>query len=351
MARKLRLRRLRAVVGVLWVLIAAAVAVYMITDRSSELAGISSVFSHLNLYFLAPAIILECASMAAYAQLMRSALAASGVHAGFWRIQAIFLVSNSINNAVPGGTAFASVYSYRRFRDIGASEGVSGWTVLATNVLAGLSLLLLAFVGLVLSEGSVSGISLTGSLASVAIVLIAAFIVVARAEKVTLIVGGFLEFLERRLNATWKTTRKVFDIAQDIKSISPSAPRLTRAFSWGLANWIFDATVLVIVYFATKSPVPFTGLLLAYSAGQLAANLPITPGGLGIVEGSISIALVAYGGNQEASIAAVLLYRFFSFWIWLLPGLGCYVGLRMKTGSNDRKQSDGELFMLEAKDE
>jgi len=35
------------------------------------------------------------------------------------------------------------------------------------------------------------------------------------------------------------------------------------------------------------------GLLLAYGAGQLAADLPITPGGLGVVEGSLTIALVA----------------------------------------------------------
>ncbi len=353
MPRKLQLKgRLRTAVGVLWVLAATAVAFYLITDRSSELSGIAGVFSHLNYYFLLPAIVFESASMAAYVQLMRSTLAASGTDAGFWRVSAVFLASNSINNAVPGGTAFASVYLYRRFRDIGASEGVSGWTVVAANVLAGLSLLLLAFVGLVLSEGSVSGISLTGSLASIAVVFIAAIVVVARAEKFTALVGAFLGFLERKLDVSWKTTRKVIDIAQDIKVISPSASRLTRAFSWGMANWVFDATVLVIVYYATKSPVPYTGLLLAYSAGQLAANLPITPGGLGIVEGSISIALVAYGGNQEASIAAVLLYRFFSFWIWLLPGLGCYIGLRWKSRSKQPSQSsDGEPLVLESKDE
>jgi hypothetical protein len=60
--------------------------------------------------------------------------------------------------------------------------------------------------------------------------------------------------------------------------------------------------------------VPWKGLLLAYGAGQLAANLPITPGGLGVVEGSLTIALVAFGGGETQTVAAVLLYRIISFW-------------------------------------
>lgn len=343
--------RTRATLGIVWVLVVALVAVYLVDGRRSELTGISSIFSHMNLYFLIPLLVLECGSMAAYAQLQRSMLKAGRVDTGFWRILAIFLSSNSITNIVPGGAAFASVYSYRRFRDVGASEGLSGWAVFAANVLAAMSLLLLAIVGLVISEGSLSGISLTGSLISVGIVLIGAFFLVARAERVVRAAATFLGFLERKLNVSWKATRKVSDLEQDIRAISPSASRLTRAFIWGLVNWIFDASVLVIAYFATKSPVPFLGLLLAYSAGQLAANFPITPGGLGVVEGSISIALVAYGGNQEASIAAVLLYRLFSFWIWLLPGIGCYFGLRIKTPAAHRKEMGSALISGEAKHE
>ena len=51
------------------------------------------------------------------------------------------------------------------------------------------------------------------------------------------------------------------------------------------------------------------------AAGQLAASLPVTPGGLGVVEGSLTIALVAYGGIEASTVAAVLLYRLVSFWL------------------------------------
>ena len=88
---------------------------------------------------------------------------------------------------------------------------------------------------------------------------------------------------------------------------------------WSIANWALDCGCLVFSYLAVGAGVPWRGLLLAYGAGQLAANLPITPGGLGVVEGSLVIALVAFGGGHVSTVAAVLLYRIVSFWGYL-PG-------------------------------
>ena len=79
------------------------------------------------------------------------------------------------------------------------------------------------------------------------------------------------------------------------------------------------------------SLVPWRGLLLAYGAGQLAANLPVTLGGLGVVEGSLTIALVFYGGDQEATVAAVLLYRIISFWMMLAIGWTAALVIRLRT--------------------
>jgi uncharacterized membrane protein YbhN (UPF0104 family) len=74
------------------------------------------------------------------------------------------------------------------------------------------------------------------------------------------------------------------------------------------------------MFLAVNATIPWKGLLLAYGAGQLAAMLPITPGGLGVVEGSITIALVAFGGSQATTVDAVLMYRLISFWLVLAAG-------------------------------
>ncbi len=92
-----------------------------------------------------------------------------------------------------------------------------------------------------------------------------------------------------------------------------------------MANWLFDCACFALMFLAIGASIPSKGLLLAYGAGQLAAALPVTPGGLGVVEGSITIALVAFGGAHVATVDAVLLYRLISFWLvlvvgWLLVG-------------------------------
>jgi hypothetical protein len=89
---------------------------------------------------------------------------------------------------------------------------------------------------------------------------------------------------------------------------------------WGVGNWIFDCSCFAMMFLAVDSSIPWKGLLLAYGAGQLAASLPVTPGGLGAVEGSITIALVAFGGARVTTVDAVLMYRIISFWLILLIG-------------------------------
>src|SRR4051794_1063821 len=101
-------------------------------------------------------------------------------------------------------------------------------------------------------------------------------------------------------------------------------------------NWLGDIACLAMAYLAVGVAIPWRGVLLAYGAAQLAANLPVTPGGLGVVEGSMTIALVAYGGAEASTVAAVLLYRLVSFWLPIplgyLAGAGLALQHRMRRG-------------------
>jgi uncharacterized membrane protein YbhN (UPF0104 family) len=49
--------------------------------------------------------------------------------------------------------------------------------------------------------------------------------------------------------------------------------------------------------------------------------------GLGVVEGSLTIAIVAYDGSAPSTVPAVLLYRVLSFWLALLVGWGAWAWL------------------------
>jgi len=59
----------------------------------------------------------------------------------------------------------------------------------------------------------------------------------------------------------------------------------------------------------------------AWSLVRLFGSIPITPGGLGIVELGLTTALVGFGGGQAEVVAAVLVYRILTIVPTLLIGL------------------------------
>jgi uncharacterized protein (TIRG00374 family) len=59
----------------------------------------------------------------------------------------------------------------------------------------------------------------------------------------------------------------------------------------------------------------------AWSLVRLLGSIPITPGGIGIVEVGLTTALVGFGGDNAEVVAAVLVYRFLTIVPTLLLGL------------------------------
>ena len=108
--------------------------------------------------------------------------------------------------------------------------------------------------------------------------------------------------------------------AQRLGSLQLPPSGWLTATGLALANWLADAAVLAVSIRATGATVPWHDLLLVYGSGIAAQSLNITPGGLGVAEGSLSLALIATGLGASQALAAVLLYRLASFWLVALAG-------------------------------
>jgi lysylphosphatidylglycerol synthase-like protein len=81
----------------------------------------------------------------------------------------------------------------------------------------------------------------------------------------------------------------------------------------------FDYGCLLAALRATgASPQPSL-VLLAYAAAGIVALFPVTPGGLGIVEGSLSGLLVLAGVRAGYAVLAILAYRISSYWLPCWP--------------------------------
>lgn len=66
--------------------------------------------------------------------------------------------------------------------------------------------------------------------------------------------------------------------------------------------------------------IPWYGVLLAYGAAQVVGSLPVVPGGLGIVEGSLAVILAAYGAGLAPAVSAALAFRLVNYWLAIAAG-------------------------------
>ncbi len=69
-------------------------------------------------------------------------------------------------------------------------------------------------------------------------------------------------------------------------------------------------------------------VLLAYAVAGIIGLVPITPGGLGIVEASLSGLLVLAGLDGAQAVLATLAYRLASYWLPLMSGPFAYAAFK-----------------------
>jgi uncharacterized protein (TIRG00374 family) len=69
------------------------------------------------------------------------------------------------------------------------------------------------------------------------------------------------------------------------------------------------------------SEVSLVEAFAAWSLARILGSIPITPGGIGVIELGLTGALVGFGGNNAGVVAAVLVYRFLTMVPTLILGL------------------------------
>ena len=313
------------------------VAVWVVSGKSSELSGASAYLTQLRWEWIALATVAELACYTSLASVERVLLRAGQVPARLGRLTAITFAASAIQSALPVGAAFAGVYNFRQYQLLGADEVLAGWVVVASGAVSFATLAALAGIGLSMAASLGTTFDLVGAIVGVLVVVLLVVIAWAMRARLFRLARKFVAVLERRLHREpGELGEPLAVVLERMRAFAPTRGEWAQAALAGTASWVADCTCLAAAFLAVGAPVPWQGLLLAYCGGQLAVNLPITPGGLGVVEGSLTIALVAFGGGKAPTVAAVLLYRLFSFWLPMTVGAGCWLGLAERRRRNER---------------
>jgi pimeloyl-ACP methyl ester carboxylesterase/uncharacterized membrane protein YbhN (UPF0104 family) len=302
----------------------AAVTAAGWAERTTVTASFT-LLAHLHWLWIPAALLLESASMAAFAIMLRRLLAAGGARVGVRPMLATAYAANALSVSVPlAGPALATAFTFRRFTRQGADAPLAGWSLLAGGVISSAAAALVVVAG-GLASGNilVTAATVPGGVLAVA-VLVAAVAAVRRPrlrDALERPAGWMLRQGSRMLRRpTADPGQTIQAWAQRLGSLRLSPAGWTTATGLALVNWLADAAVLAVSIHATGATVPWHDLLLVYGSGIAAQSLNLTPGGLGVTEGSLGLALVATGLGASQALAAVLLYRLASFWLVALAG-------------------------------
>jgi pimeloyl-ACP methyl ester carboxylesterase/uncharacterized membrane protein YbhN (UPF0104 family) len=302
----------------------AALSVAVVGERAS-IARSFAVLGHLHLLWIPAAIAAEAASMAAFAFMLRRLLATGGARVAVRSMLATSFAANALSVSIPlAGPELGTAFTFRRFTRQGADAPLAAWSLLAGGVVsAAAGALVVVGGGLTSGNGLLTGFAVPSGLLALGALLALALAVRrprlrARLERsATWALRHVVRLLRRRADdpgaiiGAW---------AERLGSLQLAPSAWLAVTGLGVVNWLADAAVLVVSIRAVGGPVPWNDFLLVYSSGVAAQSLNITPGGLGVAEGAMSLALVATGLRASQALAAVLLYRLASFWLVAVTG-------------------------------
>ncbi|MDE0805302.1 MAG: YbhN family protein [Acidimicrobiales bacterium] len=276
----------------------------------------------LNPWLLAGAAALEMLALVSYAQLTRSLLPAKQ-RLGLWRMFRIVLSSLAVNHVVPGGAAAGGVLQYRLLTRSGVDTARASFAMATQSLGSALMLNVILWIGLVVSIPTTGFQPLYATAAAVGAVLlaVAAFAVAAltRGRTRTMRVLASLANRTPRLDADRLTT--AMGRAADQLTALGREPRLAAtAIGWAATNWLLDAAVLWLFIAAFGHQASIPGLLVAYGLANVLAAVPLSPGGLGVIETTLIVTLVGFGTPRATASLGVAAYRIVQFWLPIPAG-------------------------------
>lgn len=312
----------RSAVGLL---VLIAVVDYVVLPRMAGSDQSLNLLRNVNPWLVGTGILLEAVSLVCYSLSTRSVLRDRPPGLG-WLLRSD-LTGYGIGRVVPGGGATATALRYRLLVSGGADPANVAAAIAVQGVGCAVALAAILWVALI------PALVFTGPTAAYLVIwllgaalALCGLIAARHTSRLTAGASRVLRFAVRRLPRRWRPRAR--EIAVQLRELL-SDPEVRRSFIlWAVLNWLLDATALWFFLTAFGHPMNPATLVLAYSIASLLAVLPITPGGIGIIEGVLIPGLMGFGVPGGIAVLAVVSWRLFQYWVPVPVAGLCYLSLR-----------------------
>lgn len=250
--------------------------------------------------------------------------------------------STAVANTVPGGSYLAVALNYSMIHSWGFRRSVVTLGLLISGVwnnFAKLTIPVLALVALALQGEASAGRLVAAALGLAA--LVAAIVVFGLMLRTEAAAGRVGLLASRVAAAPLKLIRRLPPVGWDVAVIrfrEKTIGLLRTRWQWiTLATVVGHLSLFLVLLVALRNigvsedEVSWAEALAVFAFTRLVTAIPLTPGGLGVVELAMTAGLVEAGGNREQVVAAVLVYRFLTYVLPIPLGVVSYVFWRRNT--------------------
>ena len=265
-----------------------------------------------------------------------------------WQVMKVTATSTAVANSLPGGGAIGVGVTYGMYSQYGFTKAEISLSILVTGVwnnFVKLGMPVVALLLLVIQDQATSGL-VVASLVGLAVLVgaMVLFALILMSEKGAVAVGEWLSRVISRFRGLFGKD-PVLGWGEGFARFRRDCIGLLRRrwFSLTLSTVVSHLSLYFVLFLCLRhvgvsaSEVSWVEALAAFAFIRLITALPITPGGLGVVELGATAALVAAGGEEAAVVAGVLVYRALTYLLPIPFGLATY--LRWRQGSSRRKET------------
>ena len=311
--------------------LATLIVVYFLILNIPGLRNAVDQLSEVKPGLLVLGLVLELLALFCYSLMTRAALGPVGHHMSALHLFRIQLSTRALSSLVPGGSAAGSALGYRMMVASGVPGPDAGFALATAGLASAVVLNFILWAGLIVSIPlrGVNPVYGTAAIAGIILMGIAVAIIFGliegqeRSERILRSVARRLHLNEDRAGEA------VRHIGGRMQELAADRALLRRLVLWASANWLIDATALWVFLRAFGGSVPPDGLIVAFGLANVLAAIPLTPGGLGIVEGTYVPVLVGFGLPRATAVVGVVSYRIAQYWLPILIGGVCYLSLRI----------------------
>lgn len=291
----------------------------------------ADLLKEVNPLLLILALGLEIAALIAYTVLTRVTLPPEP-RLSLFTIFRVQLATRSVTNLVPGGSAAGGTLGFRLFTEAGVAPTAAGFAMATVGLGSAVVLNLILWTALLISiplngfnpiyvSAAIVGVLLLASAGALVYLLMEGR---DRAERV-------LRAIARRIPYVQEDTasRFIHQLADRLHDLARQPELVRRGVLWASANWLLDAAALWVLLRAFGESLNPINLIVAFGVAGVLAAIPITPGGLGLVEAALPSLLVGFGVPLPTATIAVLSWRLIQFWMPIPLGGLAYASLKL----------------------